>query len=93
MPLFSRFWKNAKEDDESSGDEVTDSSADALSYVGTAGYDVLRKHHNHHHHELWNVTKGKVVGNIHVTPIDAFTRDTHDPPDHHDDWFPGKDLE
>jgi hypothetical protein len=90
MPLFRRFWK--KEDsDESSGDEVVDKSADDLSYVGTAAYDVLRKHHNHHHHELWNVTKGKVIGELQFTPKDAFTReDTVDPPVDHDDWFPEK---
>jgi hypothetical protein len=89
MPLFQRFWKkNEEEDDDSSGDEVKDASADGLSHVGKAAYDVLRKSHNHHHHELWNVTKGKVVGNLHVTPRDAFTRTTTDPPDGHDDWFP-----
>jgi len=90
MPLFRRFWK--KEDDsESSGDEVVDRSADDLSYVATAAYDVLRKHHNHHHHELWNVTKGKVVGDYQFTPKDAFTReDAIDPPAGHDDWFPEK---
>ena len=65
MPLFQRFWKASnKDDDESSGDEVVDKSADDLSYVGVAAYDVLRKHHNHHHHELWNVTKGKVSDHL-----------------------------
>ena len=89
MPLFGRFWK--KEDDESSGDEVTDQSAGDLSYVGTALYDVLRRRHNHHHHELWNVTKGKMIGKIHMTPKDAFSReDSVDPPEDHDDWFPEK---
>ena len=99
MPLFQRFWKASnKDDDESSGDEVVDKSADDLSYVGVAAYDVLRKHHNHHHHELWNVTKGKVSDHLskkydggsglHVTPRDAFSRvDAHDPPDGHDDWI------
>jgi hypothetical protein len=89
MPLFARFWE--KDDDESSGEEVEDASAEALSYVGKAAYDVLRAHHNHVHHELWNVTRGKVVGNLHQTPKDAFTReDMTDPPEGHDDWFPEK---
>ena len=89
MPLFRRLWK--REDSDSSGDEVEDKSAGDLSYVGVAAYDVLRKHHNHHHHELWNVTKGKVVGDLQFTPKDAFTRnDTVDPPPGHDDWFPEK---
>lgn len=90
MGIFSQFWKKA-EDDESSGDECEDRSAEDLSYVGTAVYDVLRRHHNHHHHELWNVTKGKVIGDIQFTPRDAFTRtERTDPVERHDDWFPGK---
>jgi hypothetical protein len=90
MGLFSSFW-NRKDDDESSGDECEDASADALSYVGMAAYDVLRKHHNHHHRELWNVTQGKVIGKIHQTPMDAFSRtESTDPPEGHDDWFPEK---
>jgi hypothetical protein len=88
MPLFSNFWKGADKDEGSSGDEVVDKSAGDLSHVGLAAYEVLRKRHNHHHHELWNVTKGKVVGEIQVTPKDAFSRETHDPPEGHDDWFP-----
>ncbi|KAG7374402.1 phospholipase [Nitzschia inconspicua] len=91
MPLFSRFFGKRKDDDESSGDEVEDRSAGDLSYVGTAAYDVLRKHYSHYHHDLWNVTKGRVVGDLHITPKDAFTRaDTTDPPEGHDDWMPEK---
>lgn len=90
MPLFKFLWKK-EEEEESSGDEVEDESAGALSYVGTAAYDVLRKHHNHYHHDLWNVTYGKKVGKLHMTPEDAFTRtDTSDPPDGHDAWLPEK---
>lgn len=91
MPgLFKKLFKH-NDDDESSGDEIEDKSAGDLSYVGTAAYDVLRRHHNHHHKELWNVTKGKVVGEVQFTPIDAFTRtETIDPPEGHDDWFPEK---
>lgn len=87
MPLFACFRK--KEDDDSSGDEVEDSTADSLSYVGKAAYDILRRRHNGTHHKLWNVTKGKVIGNLYQTPNDAFTReDSIDPPEGHDDWFP-----
>jgi len=91
MPLFGRFWK--KDDDESSGDEVEDASAEHLSYVGTAAYDVLRKKYNHFHHELWNVSHGnKWIGKLHQTPLEAFVpRATHDFPTlHHDEWFPEK---
>lgn len=91
MPLFKRLFRRNHDDDDSSGDEIEDASAGDLSYVGTAAYDVLRRHHNHHHKELWNVTKGKVIGKLHQTPMDAFTRtETSDPPDGHDDWFPEK---
>lgn len=66
-------------------------TAGELSYVGTAAYDVLRKHYNHYHHELWNVSSGNEILELHATPKDAFTRtDTIDPPEHHDDWFPEK---
>eukprot|EP00934_Nitzschia_sp_Nitz4_P006283 Nitzschia sp. Nitz4//scaffold94_size78252//74771//76641//NITZ4_005478-RA/size78252-augustus-gene-0.68-mRNA-1//1//CDS//3329560410//6273//frame0 len=88
MPLFKFLWKK-QDDDESSGDEVEDASADSLSHIGMAAYEELRKHHNHHHHELWNVTKGKMVGDLFFTPRDAFVRtETVDPPTNHSDWFP-----
>jgi hypothetical protein len=91
MPLFKNLFRRRTDDDESSGDEVVDSSAGDLSYVGTAAYNVLRRHHNHSHHDLWNVTKGRVVGDLQFTPRDAFTRtDATDPPPHHDEWFPEK---
>ena len=92
MPLFKcLFRKNGNDDDESSGDEIEDRSAGDLSHVGEAAYDVLRKHHNHHHKELWNVTKGKIIGELHQTPTDAFSRtESADPPEGHSDWFPQK---
>mmetsp|Transcript_43746 Transcript_43746/g.106076 ORF Transcript_43746/g.106076 Transcript_43746/m.106076 type:complete len:606 (+) Transcript_43746:139-1956(+) len=90
MPLFKKLW-GKKDDDESSGDEIEDSSAGELSYVGTAAYDVLRRHFNHYHHELWNVSSANDILELHATPKDAFARtDTVDPPEHHDDWFPEK---
>ena len=74
----------------SSGDEVEDDSAVELSHVGTAAYNALRKGHNSwHHHTLWNVTSGKVVGELHQTPKGGWGFE-HDPPDGHDDWFPEK---
>jgi hypothetical protein len=105
MTLFQRFRRKTNhnnDDDESSCEEdVIDlpppsSSLDhLLSHVGMAAYTVLRNHHPNHYKELWNVSHGKVVGKVHLTPQDAFTRGIHtsttthyDPPDHHDDWFP-----
>lgn len=91
MPLFKFLWKKGEEEEESSGDEIEDESAGALSYVGTAAYDVLRRHYNHYHKELWNVTYGKKVGKLQFTPSDAFTRnESSDPPEGLDDWFPEK---
>lgn len=88
MPLFSFFQKKMGMEDESSGDECEDASASELSHVGTAAYNVLRRHHNHLHHELWNVTQGKVI-RLAFTPTDAFTRnDRTNPPAGHSDCFP-----
>jgi hypothetical protein len=91
MPRLFRHCFRLPSDDESSGDETEDKSAGALSYVGDAAYDVLRKHHNRYHKDLWNVTYGKMIGDLHMTPRDAFTRtESTDPPENHDDWFPAK---
>lgn len=74
--------------DYSSGEETEDVDAKGkLSHVGDAAYQVLRKHHNNHHNVLWNVTSGKIVGELHQTPKEAFPgHPVH--PDGHDDWFP-----
>jgi len=87
--LFNLLNKEGEEEDAESVEEVDDEDAEKLSYVGNAAYEALRKGHSLHHNELWNVTTGKVVGKIQMTPKDAFTRMEHiDPPDNHDDWFP-----
>jgi phosphatidylserine/phosphatidylglycerophosphate/cardiolipin synthase-like enzyme len=75
--------------DYSDDDEVEDKSASSLSYVGTAAYDVLRKKHNWFHHQLWNVTSGKIIGEVHQTPKTMW-KSERDPPEGHDDWFPQK---
>ena len=78
-----------KYEEESSGDEVEDRSAGALSYVGMSAYDVLRRKHNWYHHKLWNVTSGVVVGEVHQTPMTQW-KSTSDPPQGNDYWFPEK---
>jgi hypothetical protein len=75
--------------DESSGDEATDADAIGLSHVGQAAYDCLRRKHNHHHHSMWNVTSGKVIGEVHQTPLKGFPN-KGTLPENHDDWFPEK---
>eukprot|EP00980_Cylindrotheca_fusiformis_P015997 scaffold4703_cov108-Cylindrotheca_fusiformis.AAC.5 len=80
--------------DESDDDSVQDRSASKLSHVGKAAYEVLRTKHSKYHKELWNVTAGRMEGNVQVTPKDAFTRaDTDPPPSGHDQWFPDKVAE
>lgn len=69
------------------GEVVEDSDATNLSYVGYSAYDCLRKKHGHFHHQLWNVTSGRVVGELHQTPIQAW-RGVSVHPEGHDDWFP-----
>lgn len=78
-----------QQEPESSGDEVEDRSASELSYVGTAAYNVLRRKHNWYHHKLWNVTSGKVIGEVHQTPKTQWKSEA-DPPPGNDDWFPEK---
>jgi hypothetical protein len=76
----------------SSGDEIEDDDAVGLSHVGNAAYEVLRKNHNHHHHTCWNITSGKVIGELDQTPKDGWVYED-DPPEGHDDWFPEKMAE
>lgn len=72
------------------GVDATDNSAEKMSHVGAAAYEVLRTRHNWHHHKLWNVSSGKVIGELHQTPNanQYTTQDNLD--DGHDDWFPQK---
>jgi len=72
----------------SHGEEVEDKQARRLSYVGTAAYECLRTIHSEYHNELWNVTKGKVIGNLHQTPLEAFPGPPDEYEEGHDDWFP-----
>lgn len=69
------------------GEAATDDDATDLSHVGEAAYECLRAKHGEHHHQLWNVTSGRIVGELHQTPKEAWPG--HEvPPDGHDDWFP-----
>lgn len=72
------------------GDKAEDKDAANLSHVGQAAYECLRSYFSEYHHSLWNVTSGKVIGDLHQTPKDAFPGPSGDDPhpDGHDDWFP-----
>jgi len=69
--------------------EAVDKSAENLSHVGEAAYNALRLKHFWYHHRCWNVTSGKIVGELHATPKTGWISTT-DPPAGNDDWFPAK---
>jgi len=71
------------------GEKAEDVDAADLSHVGQAAYECLRTIHSEYHNQLWNVARGRVVGDLHQTPRDAFS-EFHDGSleDGHDDWFP-----
>ena len=71
---------------------AVDRSANGLSHVGEAVYQVLRTKHAGHHHTMWNVTKSKMIGPLHQTPTEevfsskAASNAIHN--ETHSNWFP-----
>jgi len=81
-------------DEEHEDIDSCDNPGHALSYVGEAAFDVLHKDHSRSRHELWNVTYGKIIGNLHQTPhLKHSWGSNREPPAGHDDWFPDKMCE
>jgi len=70
------------------GKKTWDADAVDLSHVGQAAYECMRTKHSQYHNWLWNVTRGRVVGDLHQTPKDAFPGPADRFEDGHDDWFP-----
>ena len=70
------------------GEKAEDTDATNLSHVGQAAYECLRSLYAEHHHQLWNVTNGKVIGELHQTPKEAWPGPATKFEDGHDDWFP-----
>ena len=72
------------------GEEAVDVDATKLSYVGSAAYECLRTLYSEYHHQLWNVSHGKVIGELHQTPKEAWPGPPEGEgfPDGHDNWFP-----
>jgi phosphatidylserine/phosphatidylglycerophosphate/cardiolipin synthase-like enzyme len=66
---------------------IEDKDVEKLSHVGNAAYDVLRHVHQKHHHKLWNVTSGKIIGELHQTPSAEVFGENKDLADKHADWF------
>jgi hypothetical protein len=85
--LRNRF--PADKDDEEDDVEVNDEDANGLTTIGRAAYNVLSKQHGKHHSTLWNVTSGRIIGELDLSPKGCFGR-TEDPPDGHSDWLPEK---
>lgn len=84
---------NAEENGASAATPVVDKSANGLSYVAEAAYEILRTKHKAHHKSEWNVTKSKVVGSLQHTPGPSSFTSTSDPKDGHSDWFAEKMCE
>lgn len=68
---------------------VEDNDAIGLTHVGQAVYECLRNQHGRHHNKCWDVSSGKVIGEIHQTPriSEPVTKKNHS------DWFPDKICE
>lgn len=91
--LFAKLKNIFQEkEEESSGEETFDVDAVGLSHVGQAAYEILRTKHEDMHHITWDVTSGKVVGELDQTPKGFFESD-EEPPEGHSDWFPEKIAE
>lgn len=88
--LFGKIKNLFKEkEEETSGEETTDIDAVGLSHVGKAAYEILRTKHEDMHHVTWDVTSGKVVGELDQTPKGVWDMDGEPGPGH-SDWFPEK---
>jgi len=67
---------------------ATDDDAVNLSHVGQNVYETLRKKYGNHHNKEWDVSRGKLIGKVHQTPL------LNQPiKDNHSDWLPEKMCE
>jgi len=79
----------SSEDNEERGLAERDEDAANLSYVGQAANELLESEHGKMWHKAWNITSGKVIGEVHQTPHPKVSWTANqDPPEAHDDWFP-----
>eukprot|EP00929_Paragymnodinium_shiwhaense_P118498 TRINITY_DN9040_c0_g2_i1.p1 TRINITY_DN9040_c0_g2~~TRINITY_DN9040_c0_g2_i1.p1 ORF type:complete len:818 (+),score=91.61 TRINITY_DN9040_c0_g2_i1:338-2791(+) len=73
---------------------VIDRDATKLSNIGQAVYAKVQKDHKIKWQKSWNVTTGKVVGEVLQTPHGKISWPSKsDPPVDHDDWFPKRFFE
>lgn len=75
------------EAEESEEEIAHDEDAVGLSYVGETIYEKLRTKHASTHNECWNVTNGKVIGEVRQTPPAYFWKSVV-PAEKHSDFFP-----
>ena len=64
-------------------------SPKTLSYLGHIVHSSLLRDHSHHRHTMWNVTSGRVIGQVDFTPKDVWDTSA-DPREGHSDWLPEK---
>jgi len=57
-----------------------------LSYVGLAALNELNTTFPQYESRLWDVTSGKIIGDVQYTPKDFWSSSAL--PEHHSDWFP-----
>eukprot|EP00578_Thalassiosira_sp_NH16_P001253 CAMPEP_0181131218 /NCGR_PEP_ID=MMETSP1071-20121207/30305_1 /TAXON_ID=35127 /ORGANISM="Thalassiosira sp., Strain NH16" /LENGTH=715 /DNA_ID=CAMNT_0023217391 /DNA_START=318 /DNA_END=2465 /DNA_ORIENTATION=- len=88
--MLSASKRHNQFDDEPYSSECLDTKgASSLSYIGKAVHSTLQRQHYHHHRKMWNMTSGRVVGDVHYTPRDVWDTSL-DPGEGHDDWLPEK---
>jgi hypothetical protein len=63
--------------------------AASLSYVGQAVHSTLQKYHGRHKRTMWNLTSGRIVGQLDYTPRGVWDTSS-EPGEVHDYWFPEK---
>ncbi len=93
MLRFICCGTNIHEKVKDNGPPIEDGSAEDLSNVAKAAYDVLRTKHRSHHKSQWNVTKSVMVGSLHHTPDIKFVKTGEEPKEGHADWFAEKMCE
>eukprot|EP00929_Paragymnodinium_shiwhaense_P122078 TRINITY_DN9461_c0_g1_i1.p1 TRINITY_DN9461_c0_g1~~TRINITY_DN9461_c0_g1_i1.p1 ORF type:complete len:776 (+),score=186.07 TRINITY_DN9461_c0_g1_i1:79-2406(+) len=76
-----------EEEEETEAPEIDGEEGFTLSYVGEAAKAALWKKHFTHYRTCWNVTKGKIVGDIAQSP-GKDTWGMEEPPDDHSSFFP-----
>lgn len=87
--FFVKRQRNRFDDESYSGKLSNKKGATNLSHVGQTVHAALQRYHPQHRLTMWNVTSGKVIGQVHNTPRNVWDA-ALDPIEGNDDWFPEK---